>query len=70
MCERTIRPNDVLEGAFWPEPVRVLTVQPIGDHVQIEAVGTKTQRFYPRLVPQAQLDAVRVLPALQQEFSA
>lgn len=34
-----IKPGYVLNGDFWPEPVRVLTVQIAGPRTKIEAVG-------------------------------
>ena len=57
----SINPNDLLEAPFWPEPVRVLNIQPVGSLTQIEAVGTKKQQFYSRLLSQAELAQVRVV---------
>lgn len=37
------QPNDLLAGDFCPDPVRVLTVQPLGNSTKLEAVGTHTQ---------------------------
>lgn len=39
--------NMVLEGPFWPEPVRVLNVEPFGSTLQVDAVGTRSCTFYP-----------------------
>ncbi len=38
--------NDLLRSDIWPEPVRVLTVRPVGDRWRIETVGTQTNQFY------------------------
>jgi len=40
----------ILEGDFWREPVRILTVQRLGSCTKIEAVGTKTQQFYSHIL--------------------
>ncbi|MDW8367695.1 MAG: SNF2-related protein, partial [Abditibacteriales bacterium] len=69
MPERDIRPDDLLQAPFWPEPVRVLTVQQVGNHTRIEAVGTRTQQFYSRLLAQADLDEVHIVSTTAPEFS-
>ncbi|MEN3026935.1 MAG: helicase-related protein [Chlorobiota bacterium] len=69
MVERTIQPNDVLVAPFWPEPVRVLTIQRVGDRIQIEAVGTRTRQFYSRLLRQTDLDGVSIVSPTAREFS-
>ncbi|MCX7887629.1 MAG: SNF2-related protein, partial [Verrucomicrobiae bacterium] len=53
------KPGEILEGDFWPEPVRVLTVQTLGGRVKVEAVGTKSQRFYSCVLSEADLNRVR-----------
>lgn len=35
-----------MEGNFWPEPVRVLTVAEVGARVRLEVVGEESGRFY------------------------
>ncbi|HDI11859.1 MAG TPA: DEAD/DEAH box helicase, partial [Candidatus Acetothermia bacterium] len=39
-------PGDILEGDYWPEPVRVLTVNQVGNLTRLEVVGTESGRFY------------------------
>ena len=63
-----IRPNDVLEGDCWPEPVRVLQVHPFGDLVRLEAVGTRTRGFYDRVLSRADLQGVRRIGAGSRDF--
>lgn len=41
----TIRPTQILEGDFWPEPVRVLTVRSIGSRTKRALVGVRTHQF-------------------------
>jgi superfamily II DNA or RNA helicase len=60
--------NEVLEGIFWQEPVRVLTIQSLGQLVRLEAVGTRTQQFYSLVFTPADLAQVRRVSAAQQDF--
>ncbi len=41
--------GSVLEGPYWPEPVRVLTSQIRDDRIEIDAVGLQTERYYSTL---------------------
>ena len=65
---RDIRPNDVLEADFWPEPIRVLTIRPLGNRVEIEAVGKNTKRLYSRILTQTDLAQVRITSPIAQGF--
>jgi hypothetical protein len=60
--------NEVLEGIFWQEPVRVLTIQSLGQLVRLEAVGTRTQQFYSLVFTPTDLAQVRRVSAAQQDF--
>jgi superfamily II DNA or RNA helicase len=62
------RVNDVIEGVFWQEPVRVLAIQPIGKLIRLEAVGTRTQRFYSRIFTSSDLAQVRRATGAKQDF--
>ncbi|MCL6512741.1 MAG: DEAD/DEAH box helicase family protein, partial [Anaerolineae bacterium] len=69
--ERTdniLKPEAILEGDFWPEPVRVLTLRPVRSSTQIEAVGTKTQQFYARILSAEDLARVRVAAGKERDF--
>ncbi len=57
--QRPIRVRDVVEGDFWPEPVRVLTAQELGAAMRIEAVGVSSGRFYSRLLTREDLARVK-----------
>jgi superfamily II DNA or RNA helicase len=61
--------GDILEGDFWPEQVRALTVQPVGGRTKIEAVGTSTQRFYSRILSSEDLAQVRMATEMERDFS-
>ncbi len=64
-----VKPGDVLEGDFWPESVRVLTVQSSGPRVRIEAVGLRTQQFFPRILSVEDLNKIRVSAQTGRDFS-
>ena len=51
----TIAADTIIEGPFWPGPVRVLRVRAHGTAVQIEAVGVVDSRYYDRTIPSEQL---------------
>ncbi len=63
-----LQANHIIESDFWPEPVRVLTIEPLGDRMKVEAVGTRTQRFYSRLLSQTDLALVRIVSDTQRDF--
>ncbi|MCL6629748.1 MAG: hypothetical protein K6U00_09130 [Armatimonadetes bacterium] len=62
------RPGDVLDGDFWPEPVRVLTVQEIGTRTKIEAVGVKTCQFYENVFSPQDLSNVQIKSEVYRDF--
>lgn len=68
MGPETIYVNEILESDCWPEPVRVLRVHAFGELVQIEAVGTKTQRFYSRIFSPADRARIRRVSETAQDF--
>jgi len=53
--------GSVLEGPYWPEPVRVLSAQVRGKRVEIHAVGLESERYFSNVLELAALEAeVRV----------
>ncbi|MCL6519036.1 MAG: DUF3883 domain-containing protein [Armatimonadetes bacterium] len=60
--------EDILHGDFWPEPVRVLKVQEIGDRTKIEAVGVNTGHFYSNIFSPADLSGVEVRSETGRDF--
>ena len=67
----TIAADTIIEGPFWPEPVRVLRVRALGTAVQIEAVGVVDSHYYDRTIPSEQLaDLVREITGGAHTFDA
>jgi SNF2 family DNA or RNA helicase len=60
----------LLKGDYWPEPVRLLTLEQLGNCTKIEAVGTKTQQFYSRILSAEDLALVSVATETGCDFSA
>ena len=65
------KPGDVLQGDFWPEPVRVLTVQAIGSRFKLEAVGLRAHppQFFSQVLSGEDLARVRVATESVRDFS-
>ena len=50
MLSTELTPDAIIEGPFWPGPVRVLRVRDHGSAVQIEAVGIVESQYYDRTI--------------------
>lgn len=64
----SLKPDDVLEGNFWPEPVRVSRVQAVGNRTKIEAVGVTSEHFYSRVLGDEDFTHVRVVQGMSRDF--
>ena len=62
------KPGDILDGDFWPEPVRVLTVQAQGARFRIEAVGVRSEQFFPRILSAEDMSRVRLSRGTERDF--
>ena len=49
MLAEQLKPNVILRGPLFPEPVRVLVAEPVGQSVKVVAEGVKSEKVY-RLV--------------------
>ena len=63
-----LKPGAILEGDFWAEPVRVLTLERIGSRMKIKAVGTTTQRYYSNVLGGEDLARVTVTTETGRDF--
>lgn len=63
------KPGDILRGDFWPEPVRVLTIQVLGQRMKIEAVGLRSQQFFSQILSPDDLGRVRVATETARDFA-
>ncbi len=68
MTAPEIKPDDVLEGDCWPEPVRVLRVQRLDELVHLEVVGVRTRRFYSQIFSPEDLASVQCISLTKRDF--
>ncbi len=65
------RAGDVLQGPFWQERVRVLSVKNFGNgQVKIETVGLETKTFYNPILSEADLKNIEIIEKKPFKFSA
>ena len=57
MITTQLQPDTIIEGPFWPEPVRVLRARQHGSAIQIEAVGVVESKYYNQTIPLEQFEA-------------
>ncbi|MER3410768.1 MAG: helicase, partial [Thermoleophilia bacterium] len=50
----------MVEADFWPESVRIVSTQPMGSRLKVEAVGVRSGQFYSRLFAPDDLNRIRV----------
>src|SRR5687768_2368829 len=62
MTNSQIRPNAVLTGPIFPEPVQVIVVVPMGDAVKLIAKGLRSSRVYEPILTPDQLAALQSSP--------
>lgn len=63
-------PGTVLTGPFWSEPVRVLSVHPLGEgRVRIERVGLHSQQYKAEILGPAELAQVQFGKGLPRDFA-
>ena len=56
MQSTQLQAGSIIEGPFWPEPLRVLSMGDHGSSVQIEGVGTHSSKYYDRTITREQMD--------------
>lgn len=67
-----IKPGSILEGPFWKEKVRVISIKAIGaDQVKIEAVGftTNPPTYYNPILTKEDLEKVKVITEQTIQFT-
>jgi len=52
-----ISKGSILEGPYWPEPVRVLSAETRNERIEIHAVGTVTERYFSDLLDMTEFEA-------------
>jgi superfamily II DNA or RNA helicase len=68
MGDSALKVGALLEGDFWPEPVRLLTHEQLGSRIRIEAVGTKTRQSYSCILSASDLAHVSATTGTGRDF--
>ncbi len=63
-----LSPGQIVTGPYWDEPLRVLSIRRIGQAVQLEAVGQRTQHFYSRLLYPSDLELIQIATPTVRAF--
>ncbi|MEM3453385.1 MAG: SNF2-related protein, partial [Candidatus Hadarchaeum sp.] len=58
-----VQPGVILEEGVFPEPIRVVLVQPIGANLKIGGQGLRTRQYHERLLSPNQVHSLKVTPA-------
>ncbi|OPY45238.1 MAG: ATP-dependent helicase HepA [Methanosaeta sp. PtaU1.Bin028] len=62
MSENKLKPNVILRGPIFPEPVQVAAVSPMGRAVRISGKGLNTKTFYDSILSPEQIAALEITP--------
>ena len=57
-----LKPSSIIRGPLFPEPVRVIRLDPIGASVRLYGTGLESGRSYQPILSQAQLATLQVSP--------
>ncbi len=61
----SLRPNTIVRGPLYPEPVQVLVATPMGDAFKIIGKGLRTGQIYESILSSEQLHILDISPAEQ-----
>ncbi len=57
-----IKPNTILTGPIFPEPVQVITTIPVGDSIKLIGKGLKTNKVYEPILDAEQISKLKLSP--------
>jgi len=57
-----LKPNTVVRGPIFPEPVQIITTVSIGSSVKLIGKGLKTNQVYETILDAAQLSKLTITP--------
>ena len=60
-----LKPNVIVRGPIFPEPVQVIASVPTGRSIKLIGKGLKTGRVHDPVLNEAQLDLLEVTPDVQ-----
>ena len=54
-----LKENDIIEGPFWPEPVKVIRVDHLGENIGTKVVGIYSQKFFDQILSKDDLQKIK-----------
>jgi len=57
-----------LQGPFWPETVRVVSIKRVGELLSLESVGTESNTFYSQILSPTDLEKIIVAGGSRRDF--
>ena len=57
-----LKPNHIVRGAIFPEPVKILTVVPLGDAIKLIGEGLETGRVHQPILTAEQIATLEISP--------
>ena len=65
-----IKPEDILQGPYWPEKVRVISFRLIGkNQIRIELVGLETSTYYNSILSEGNIKNIEIIEGKPFQFS-
>ncbi|MGQ9555757.1 MAG: DEAD/DEAH box helicase, partial [Anaerolineae bacterium] len=64
------QPDTILQGDFWPEPVRVVGRRQLGSSIILEVVGEKSGQFSSRLLRPEELARLQPVVPAERDFAS
>jgi hypothetical protein len=55
-----LKPNHIVRGAIFPEPVKIITIVPVGDSIKLIGEGTETGQVHQPILTMAQIAALEI----------
>src|SRR4029453_13837534 len=57
-----LKPNHIVRGRIFPEPVKILTIVPLGDAIKLIGEGQETGRVHHPILPVGQIAPLEISP--------
>ena len=57
-----LKPNHIVRGAIFPEPVKILTIVPLGDAIKLIGEGLETGRVHQPILTAEQIATLEISP--------
>jgi len=64
-----LEPGVVVEGAFWPERVQIISVRRVGSSICLEGKGLSSNRLYSTIIKESDLAKIKKVLITKRDFS-